>query len=430
MKIKYAVAAMIMLSMSAYAQKDELKALKKLDEKEATLTDAEKQEFKRLLTEVETKLGTASDDQKIDYYYYKGSIAGEEIAAVASNPAKVQSAFLEMTSNFNKVLEMEKSKSKKKYTKEIEMGYAVLKDQVLLPMARTAAQQKDYKKAGTIFYGAYELDKKDPTNLYNAAAMAVNGQDYDNALNYYLELDKLGYTGAGTLYSAKNVKTGQLEGFPNEALMKTAVQSKQYSDPKVQVLPSVRGDIVKNIALIYNHKGETEKAKQAFANARKESPDDVNLIIGEADLYYKAKDMVTYKKLINEAVQKKPNDASLYFNLGVVTTETDKAEAKKYYEKALAIDPNFANANINLGVLVLDGEQKIVDEMNNPKTSDKRYNELKNQRDDLHKKSLAYFDKAHKSDPENQYVISTMYNMYMGLDMQAEAKAMKAKMKQ
>ncbi|MGV3459619.1 MAG: tetratricopeptide repeat protein [Flavobacterium sp.] len=429
MKVKYAIAASVLLSLSAFAQKDELKALKKLDDKETQPTAADIAEYKRLLTEVEGKLGSATDEQKIDYHYYKGNYAGAEMAMNMANPAKAQAAFMDMVSSYDKVREMEKSKSKKKYTPEIETSYAMLKEQMLLPMAQQAAKQKNFKQAGSMFYGIYMLDKNDKSNLYNAAAMAVNAQDYDNALTYYLELDKAGYTGEGTVYSAKNIQTQQVEGFPNEALMRSAVLTKKYSDPKIEKMPSLKGEIVKNIALIYIQKGETEKAKQAMDAARKNNPDDVSLIISEADLYLKTKDMATYKKLITEATQKNPNNADLYYNLGVVSAETDKAEAKKFYEKALSINPNYTNANINLGAMMLEGEEKIVNEMNNPKTSDKRYNELKKQRDDLYKKALSYFEKAHKADPANEYVISAMANIYQGLDMENEAKAMRAKLK-
>lgn len=428
MKIKYAIAASVLLSVSAFAQKDELKAIKKLEEKEKP-TAADFAEYKRLLTEVEAKLGSATDDQKIDFYYYKGNYAGGEMAMSATNPAKAQAAFMDMIANYDKVRELEKAKGKKKHTDEINVELIMMKDQMILPMAQQAVQQKNYKMAGNYFFAAYKLDNNDQSSLYNAAAMAVNGQDYDAALTHYLELEKLGYTGEGTVYSAKNIKTGQIEGFQSEVLMKSAVQTKQYINPKIEKMPSVRGEIVKNIALIYNQKGDTEKAKAAFANARKANPDDTNLIISEADMYYKAKNMDMYKKLIGEAIAKSPNDADLYYNLGVVTAETDKNEAKKYYEKALSIKPDYVNANINMGAIMLDGEEKIVTEMNNPKTSDKRYGELKTQRDNLYKKALSYFDKALKADPDNEYIMSTMASIYQGLDMDAEAKAMKAKMK-
>lgn len=428
---KYLIAASLLMALSASAQKDELKALKKLDDKEKP-APGDAAEYKRLLGELETKLGAANDDQKIDYYYYKGNYSALEMAANAANSAKAQPFFMDMIENYGKVLEMEKTKGKKKYSQEIEIRYAELKDRALLPAARAASQQKNYKMASELFYAAYKVDKKDPSNLYNAAAMSVNAQDYDTALNHYLELDKIGYTGAGTNYSAKNIKTGEREYFPNAKVRELSIAQKFHTDPKDEAVPSLKGEIVKNIALIYVQQGNVEKAKQAMVAARNAHPDDVSLIISEADLYLKTKDMAMYRKLITEATQKNPTNADLFYNLGVISTETDRAEALKNYEKALSIKPDHVNANINVGTVIMFDEEKIVKEMNslgNSAKDNKRYEELKKQRNDMFRKALPYFERAVKADPENQYAITMAANLYQGLEMMAEAKAMKAKLK-
>jgi len=130
-------------------------------------------------------------------------------------------------------------------------------------------------------------------------------------------------------------------------------------------------------------------------------------------------------------VAKTPNDPILFFNLGVVTSDADPAEAMGYYKKALELKPDYIDPNINLGVLMLKDEQKIVDQMNKLGTStadNKRYDALKKQRDDLYIKALPYFEKANKIDPNNKDVISLLAGVYQALDRQAEYKAMKAKL--
>lgn len=427
MKIKYAIAASLMLSVGAYAQKEELKALKKLDDKQQP-TAADVTEYKRLLTEVEPKMGAATPEQKSEYNYYKGSYA---LVEMMMNPASGRTNFQLALDSFNSVLESEKS-GKKKYTEEIQKEIFPEMKTMAITMAQQLGDKKMFKESAMAYYAAYTVDPKDYAILYNAAANAVNGQDYDSALKYYEVLDKSGFTGEQTLYTAKNKATGVIENFPNADTRNIAVRGGQYILPKDEKLPSLKGEIVKNIALIYNMKGDTEKAKTAFANARKANPNDTTLIIAEADLYLKAKDMAKYKELITEAVSKNPNDADLYYNLGVVSAEADANEAIKYYTKALEIKPDYVNANINLGLLMLKDEQKIVDKMNSLGTSaadNKKYDELKKQRDGLYVKALPYFEKAHKDDADNQYVISTLATLYQALDRQADYKAMKAKIK-
>ncbi|RYF99668.1 MAG: tetratricopeptide repeat protein, partial [Chitinophagaceae bacterium] len=333
--------------------------------------------------------------------------------------------------NLQKVVEIEKS-GKKKYTQEIETQHFPMMKMGALSIAQALSQQKKYKEAAVYFNAAYKVDPKDQANLYNAAAMAVNGQDYDKALEYYLELDKIGFTGAGTNFYATNKETKQAETFPNKDTRDQAVKLGQYVNPKDEKTPSLKGDIVKNIALIYAQKGDVEKAKAAMSNARKANPNDVSLIINEADLYLKTNDTETYKRLITEAIAKNPKDADMFYNLGVVTSAANPDEAIKHYQKALEINPKYVNANINVGVLMLAGEQKIVDEMNGLGTSakdNKRYDELKTKRDGLYKKAMPYFEKAYAVEPDNEYVLSLLASVYQALEMDAKYKEVKAKLK-
>lgn len=427
MKIKYAIAAALLVSMSAFAQKDELKALKKLSDKEAMPTAAELQEFKALLDKAEPLMANATTEQKADFYYYKGGYAA---VSMMTNPAGGAKSLTEAIENFNKVLELEKT-GKKNHTKEIqEQVYPELRAAVLTAASGFGKQSK-YAEAVPLYEAAYRMNAKDTVNLYNAAAYAVNAKDYTTALKYFQELDKLGFTGSSTNYTGKNTK-GEVEYYGDKKTRDLLVTQKVLTEPGVYREPSKRGDIVKNIALIYIQNGEVEKAKQAMANARKANPNDSNLIIAEADLYLKTKDMETYKKLITEATQKNPNNADLFFNLGVVSVATDKAEAMRHYEKALQINPNYVNANINMGALILDGEQQIVDQMNKLGTSakeQKRYDELKAQRDALYKKSLPYFENALKGDPDNQYLLTVTASVYQALEMDSKYQAIKARIK-
>ena len=74
----------------------------------------------------------------------------------------------------------------------------------------------------------------------------------------------------------------------------------------------------------------TEEAIAALQEARKSNPNDVNLILVEADLYVKLDRMDKFGELMELAVKQKPNDPTLYYNLGVVNmNQKKKEEAKK-----------------------------------------------------------------------------------------------------
>jgi len=431
MKTKYAIAAALMLSISGFAQKDELKAMKKIAEKESAPTPQDIQAFKANIDKAEPLMASATQEQKAEFFYYKGMYEFMGMMSNMSNPAKAQQGLVAAVDNFNKVIELEKTAKKKEYSEEIQKEiYPELKAQVET-IAGALGKQSQFAAAVPLYETAYKIDTKDTLNLYNAAAFAVNAKDYNAALKHFEELDRLGFTNKKLNYTAKSPE-GKVEYFNDAKTRDLYIKTAGYTTPGVYKSPSVKGDIVKNIALIYVQQGETEKALQAMGKARKANPDDAGLLMAEAELYLKTNNTEMYKKLITEAAAKSPNNADLFYNLGVITTATDKAEAMKHYERALQIKPDYVNANINMGVLILDEEKGIVDEMNKLGTSakeQKRYDELKAKRNSLYKKTIPYFEAAHKADPENEYIKEVMVGVYQALEMDKEAQAMKAKMK-
>ena len=148
-------------------------------------------------------------------------------------------------------------------------------------------------------------------------------------------------------------------------------------------------------------------------------------------MYLKLQDFATYKKLVSEVLEKDPNNPDLLFNLGVVSSKTDAASAETYYKKAIELKPDYVNAYLNLSILKLEGETKIVDEINKLGTSEKdnkRYEVLKKQREDIFKSALPYLEKANELDPKNEDVAATLLNVYGALEMTDKKKALKAKM--
>ncbi|MGQ3086239.1 hypothetical protein, partial [Flavobacterium sp.] len=73
MKIKYAIAASLLLSLSAFAQKDELKGLKKIVDKDTPPTKEDMTKFKELIAAAEPKMSAATPEQQSDFYYYRAS---------------------------------------------------------------------------------------------------------------------------------------------------------------------------------------------------------------------------------------------------------------------------------------------------------------------------------------------------------------------
>lgn len=440
MKNRYAILVSVaLISISAFAQKDELKTLKKIHDKDAP-SDKDVIEYKAAVGRAEAMLGTASEGDKVYINFHKAETPLMEFAALMSKPenqAKPQLAMKMITPEkvsalataYNDVREYEKKSGKLIFTKDIQETVTYITP-FLFDYAVNLGANKQYLDASKIFNGLYELDKTKPDYLFNASIYAVNAQDFDAALGYYDQLKKINYSGEGTVYYATSVANGQEEPFNSKEDMNKMVSLKTHTKPREEKIPSKRGEIYKNIALILMQKGKDAEAKAAFADAIKENPDDTNLLMNEADLYLKLKDYDTYKAKVAKILEKKPNDVNLIYNIGVITLEGGHPEeAEAYFKKAIEIDPKHVNSYMNLSLLKLRGDDKIVDEMNKLGTSEKdnkKYEMLKKQRETMFNNALPYLEKAHELDPKNEAVTSTLMTVYNFLEMTDKYKALKA----
>ena len=321
-----------------------------------------------------------------------------------------------------------------KYTEDA----GILIDQIEIELVNLAVQDnknEDFISASKRLYDAYLInpDKDENVNyLYFAASSSVNGNDYQVALEYYNKLKKMNYTGIISEYFITPVET-QIEEKVSETEYNLFKSSKDYTNPRVGKTESRLPEIVKNIALIYVQLGETDMAVTAIEDARKIRPDDLNLLLSEADLYMKLGNKEKFKTLMQEAITKDPDNAILYYNLGVINVEQGEFEdAINYYKKSLELDPNYASTYLNLVGLILEGEEALVEQMNELATSNKRsdfekYDKLKQDREDLYASCLPYLEKLIEIDPTNIEALKTAKNIYYTVGDNENYKLMSAK---
>ncbi|CAD0008987.1 MULTISPECIES: tetratricopeptide repeat protein [Flavobacterium] len=422
MKSKYVIlASALLISVATFAQKDQIKSAEK------ALKGGDAQGAISILKDAENMVVNAKDVEQAQYYFVQGN-AYLELANKSVETGKNLSLSAE---SYKKLIDLEKASGKQKYSTQAATSITQIKGK-LINAAIADTQSNKAAEGAKKLYDAYLLDQKDTINLYYAASTYVNAQDYDAALPLYEQLKKLNYSGKGTSYTALNKISGNEDGFNTANERDMAVKLGTHEKPKTETIPSKRGEVYKNYALILLQKGRTEDAKKAISDARKANPDDSSLILSEANLYLETKDFDTYKKLVGEALQKDPNNKELIFNLGVLSANAKNAvDAEKYYLKVIEIDPNYANAYLNLAALKLEAEKPIIDEMNKLGTSAKdmkRYDVLKGQREAVFKSVIPYLKKANELDPKNQDVSKTLLGVYKALEMTAEAKALKATM--
>ena len=437
MKIKnLIITGTILISTFSFAQKDELKTLKKIYSKEE-ISASDLENFKT----TSAKLSTIANDEGDVVYanFYKSMLPQLELKVLGkgATPAQISGLFtassiVNLANGINETLEYEKKSGKKVFTEDLVKQIQEMKP-MLTNVAVGLGDAKKYKESAEVLYSLYKLDKKDVEKLYYAANYAVNGQDYENALKYYQELKSLNYSGEKTNYIATSKANNNEDYFDTKENRDKFVKLGTHAAPRDEKIPSKRGEIYKNYALILLQNGKDVEAKKAISEARTENPDDISLVLTEADLYYKLGDIETYKILVNRALEKNPNDADLLFNLGVVSANAKQVdEAEKYYRKAIALKPDYTNAYINLSELLLRADDKLFKELKklgNTEKDNKRYEVLTAERKKIFTTIVPLLEKALEIDSKNEAAGKTLISMYKALEMTDKANALKAKMK-
>ncbi len=292
------------------------------------------------------------------------------------------------------------------------------------------SEAKEFITSAKNLYLAYQIDPAGNKDyLYYAATNAVNGADFDMALERYIQLKEIEYTGIVTKYFVTDVATNQ-ETEVSATEYGIYQKSKDYTNPRVEDTESKYPEIVKNIALIYNQLGQKDNAMKAVQDARKANPGDIGLILTEANIYIQLGEKQRYKELITEALEQDPNNAVLYFNLGVVNSEQgDKEKAREFYEKAIELDPSMENAYLNLVALILENESSIVEQMNglgNSRADNMKYDELKLKRETLYKECVPVLKQLIALDDSNLEAVKTLRNIYGTIGDNAGFMEMKA----
>ena len=390
---------------SISAQKKELrnagKALDKGDFEKATTA----------LFAAETLLESMDDKQKSEFHLLKSMLYFNGGAANLEDTVMAIEAF-EKVSNPNN-------------TQSKEMHYVNLINH-LVNKGGDFVEKKDYSSASDCFSNAYRISKKDTIYLYYAASSSVNAKEYDKSLNMYEELKSLNFTGIEKQYFALNIITNMEEAFDNKLLRDASVQAKTHSNPTEKKSKSRYPEIIKNMALIYNQMGDTEKALEAMLEARTENPDNLNLILTEANVHYAMGNIDKFKSLLEYATELDSENPELQYNLGVIAADANDVEnAKKYYNRAIELNPKYVNAYVNLAALILGQEEFLIEEMNNLGTSsadDRRYDELRLERKEIYFEAIPYLEQAFDIDSNNFQAAKTLSNIYSATGDDVKAK--------
>jgi tetratricopeptide (TPR) repeat protein len=349
------LSASLLISISAFSQKNEIKAAEKALKKNDFTTALS------VISKAESLIANADAKTKAKFYYIKGMA----LYANGTKPMNGEKA----AAALEELMSVEKQSKSSKYSAEASQTIS----NIVIGINEQAAKDYDaaiqnsdlesFKKASSGFSRVYNLSAKDTSALYSASVASYYGKDYANSIIHFKKLIDLGFTGVTKTFKAENAD-GTFRYFNSKKDMDTNLRLGIVKNGKEEVSEPKTKSIYKYLALSYSATDKKEEAIQMITKARSFDPGDYSLILDEANLYYQIGDNAKYSEKIEEAIAIKPNDAILHFNVGTLNMDIDADKAKKHLSKAVELDPDFANAYANLGNLILkklDAVQKELD---------------------------------------------------------------------
>lgn len=126
---------------------------------------------------------------------------------------------------------------------------------------------------------------------------------------------------------------------------------------------------------------------------------------------------------LTEAIEREPNVAQYHLIKGnILANEGRFDEAYTEYEKTLEVDPTMADAKAGQGRVYYNQAVKMNEDA--AYISDaKEYKKALNEMNAMFKKSLPFFEEAHKMAPDNRDYMITLRTLYYRFDMNKEYEA-------
>ena len=407
-----------LIALNSFGQKKELKAAEKALKSKNFVSAKE-----NIVAAEKFDLLNADLKTKAKYHYIKG------VAYYAEGESSLDDSFIALD-NFKKVISLEEDSTYKTYTDKVNpLKTAMLNN--FVENAKEALDLKDYKTSYSNLESAFRVSPTDTLYLYNAALLATETKDFDVAMNFYSELENIGFTGVTTNYYAIEIATGEEQSFASESNRDLFIKAGTHKDGRDELTESVQLNVFRSMAAIYKNMGNIDNALEYINKAKVISSSDINLILLESNIKWELGDVESYKSLISQALEIDPSNADLLFNLGVVSADNDDIEnAKMYYNKAISVNPNYTKAYLNIAALILSQEEGIIEEMNSLGTSNadyNRYDDLQDIRNNLYKEAIPYLETILSIENDNISAARTLRNIYSAVGDEVNYKLMKEK---
>ncbi|MGM0612823.1 MAG: tetratricopeptide repeat protein [Bacteroidota bacterium] len=255
-------------------------------------------------------------------------------------------------------------------------------------VAVQAYNQKEFETSKKYFNKTVQIKKNfgetDTNSIFNAAISATNLEQYDEALDLYMDLVEY-----------------------------------KYNNPQVYT----------SAGQILLSKEDTAKAKSVLKKGRERFPDNYDVLINLINIHLTQGDIEKSKDMLNLALEKQPDNEQLYYNVGVVydnsskdSTLSDEEQervfdlAVKNYKKSIELKEDYFDPIYNLGALYFNDGVQVLKEANNlPLDDSEKYEEMKEKANEKFEKAMPYLEHALEIRPNDQNTLTALKELYTRL---------------
>lgn len=321
--------------------------------------------------------------------------------------------------NIDKAVQHEKTKDDAKtwfYYGNTYIQLATTEDEAYKDLDPDALQ-----KAYEGYMKCMELDEKETYKLQIIQDMTVIGNNYyARGLDFYnnneykdayqqfskaVEVNKSLDMGVDTLAIYAAAMSAMSGGLNDEAkTLYTELADMNYN----------KAVIYSDLANIYKEEGDLEKAKEVLQEGIDKFPNDAGVLFAKINILLEEQKYDKVIESLESAIQLAPDNYTLYFVQGQSyesMKEIDNAEAA--YLKAIEINPEYTDAYYNLGALHYNkGVEKYSKANELPLDAVDEYNKMAAEANKDFLDAQPYFEKAFEALPDDENLKNSLKQIY------------------
>lgn len=175
--------------------------------------------------------------------------------------------------------------------------------------------------------------------------------------------------------------------------------------------------------------GDTTRALEIIRQGREKFPNEMSLLLEEAQLYLESGETVKLQQSLLKAIEKDATNSNLLFLLGkTYDDQKDYDNAELYYGKAAEAQPDFFEAYYNIGAIYVNKAAELQAKASElPLDAQKEYDELQTEADKNLEKAVPFLEKSLELNSEDVYTRNALKEAYARLKMNDKLKELQDK---